>query len=50
MAAKLTPGGVDSDCYPSEVGEMHTSVLVEGHSISGIAALPRNDGYLAAML
>ena len=39
MAAELTPGGVDSACHPPEVGEMSTSVLVEGHSISGTAVL-----------
>ena len=50
MAAELTPGGVDSACPPSEVGEMSTSVLVKGHSISGTAMLPRNGSYLAAKL
>ena len=39
MEAELTPGEVDSARHPSEVGEMSSSVLVEGHSISGIAAL-----------
>ena len=29
---------------------MSTSVLVEGYSISGTAALPINDSYLAARL
>ena len=48
MAAELTLGGVDSACHPSEVGEMSTSVLVEGHSISGTAALARNYNYPAA--
>ena len=50
MAAELTPGGVDSACHPSEVSEMSTSVLVEGHGISGTATLPRDDSYLAAKL
>ena len=50
MANELTPGGVASACHPSEVGKMSTSVLVEGHSISGTSALPRNDSYLAAKL
>ena len=45
FATELTPDGVDSACHPSEVGEMSTSVLVEGHSISGVATLPRNDSY-----
>ena len=50
MAAELKPGGVDSACHPSEVGEMSTAVLVEGRSISGTAALPRNESYPAAKL
>ena len=50
MAAELTPGGVDSACRPAEVGEISTSVLLEGYSISGTVALPRNDSYLAAKL
>ena len=29
---------------------MSTSVLVEGHSISGTDVLPRNDSYLTAKL
>ena len=29
-AVELTPGGVDSACHPSKVGEMSTSVLVIG--------------------
>ena len=28
VTVELTPGGVDSACHPSEVGEMGTSVLV----------------------
>ena len=43
VAAELTPGGVDSACHPSEVGEMGTSALLEGHSSD-----PRNDSFLAA--
>ena len=27
-AVELTPGGADSDCHPSEVGEMSTSLQV----------------------
>ena len=50
MAAELTPGGVDTACHPSEVSEMSTSALVEGHSISGTAMFPRNDSYPAAKL
>ena len=50
MGAELIPGGVDSTSHPFEVGEMSTSGLVEGHSISGTAVLPRNDSYLAAKL
>ena len=38
MTGELTPGGVDSTYHASEVGEMSTSVLVEGHSNSGTAA------------
>ena len=30
LAFELTPGGVDSACRPSEVGEMSTSALVIG--------------------
>ena len=29
-AVELTPGAVDSDCHPSEVGEMRTSVMAIG--------------------
>ena len=36
--------GVDSACYPSEVGGMSTSLLVEGHSISGTAVLQETVG------
>ena len=50
MAAELAPGGIDSAYHSSEVGEMSTGALVEGHSISGTAALPRNDSYPAAKL
>ena len=50
MDAELTPGGVDSACHPSKIGEMSTSVLVEGHSIIGIVAPPQNDNCLAAKL
>ena len=50
FAAELTPGGVDPACHPSEVGKMSTSILVEGHSISGTAMLPRNDSYSSAKL
>ena len=50
MAAALTPGGGHSAYHPSEVGEMSSSALVEGHSMSGTATLPRNDSYLAAKL
>ena len=46
----LTPSWVVSACHPSEVGEMSTSILLERHSISGTATLPRNDSYLAAKL
>ena len=49
MAAESTPGGVESAC-PFEFGEMSASVLVEGHSISSTAMLPRNDSDLAAKL
>jgi len=49
LAAELTLGGVDSACHPSQVSEMSYSVLVLGHSISGIVAPPRqNDSYLTA--
>ena len=41
---------VDSACHPSEVSKMRTSVLVEGHSISGTATHPRNDSYLSTKL
>ena len=30
ITIELTPGGVDSACHPSEVGEMSTSALVLG--------------------
>ena len=30
LVVELTPGGVDSACHPSEVGEMSTGVLVTG--------------------
>ena len=50
MAAEFTPDGVDLARLPSKVGKMSTSVLVEGHSISSTAVLPRNDSYLAAKL
>ena len=39
MTAELTLGGVNSACHPPEVSNMSTSVLVEGHSISGTAVL-----------
>ena len=39
MAAELTPGGVELACHPSLVSGMRTNVLVEGHSISGTAAV-----------
>jgi len=38
LSAELTPGGVDSACHLFEVGEMSTSLLVWGHSISGMVA------------
>ena len=50
MATELTPGGVDSAGHPSEVGEMSTSILVEGHSISGTAVLEEMTATLAAKL
>ena len=50
LAAELTPGGVDSACHSSEVGEMSTSVLVEGHSISDIVVTQQNDSYPAVKL
>ena len=37
MVAALMSGWVKSVCHPSEVGEMSTSVLGVGHSISGVA-------------
>ena len=48
MVDESTQGGVDSACHPYDVGEMSTSVLVEGHSISDTVVLPRNDSYVAA--
>ena len=50
FAAELTPGGIDSACHPSEVGEMSTCVLVSGHSISGVVVPQQNDSYSAAKL
>ena len=49
LAAELTPGGVDSACLLSEVSEMSTSVLVEGHSISGTAVLQEMVGVVTCL-
>ena len=40
-AVELIPGGVDSACHPSEVGEMSASLWVTGHCISGTATPPK---------
>ena len=43
LAAELTLGGVNSACYPSEIGKMSTSVMVEGQSVSDSAVSLTND-------
>ena len=41
LAAQLAPGGVDSACHPSEVGEMSTTVLVYRGTASVAQSCPK---------